>query len=69
MICQTRPIQPWKEMASAPKDGTDILLADFVGLTLMGFWDGTNWRVHMTGLPIFEPVLWARVPPMFRNSL
>lgn len=56
-------------MTSAPKDGTDVLLADWIGLVLQGFWDGANWRVRMTGVPAFEPVRWAPVPEMGVNSL
>lgn len=67
--CLARPTLPWKVMTSAPKDGTKVLLADWVGLVMQGYWDGAVWRLTTTGNPEFEPVQWATIPPIGENSL
>ena len=64
-----RPQLPWRAMTSAPKDGTYVILADWFGLVMRGFWDGADWRLTMTGSPTVEPVMWQPIPPMFVNSL
>lgn len=60
---------PWRDMASAPKDGTHVVLSDWMDLVMVGYWDGTNWVLTMTGAPVFEPVMWQPIPPMFESSL
>lgn len=34
---------PWREIASAPKDGTDILLVGKGGEYHVAFWNGSSW--------------------------
>ncbi len=60
----------WQPIASAPKDGTDILLAGTVGRKVrikVGFWHADAWAVAIArsgAIPPFEqPTHWRPPPP------
>ena len=54
----------WRDMASAPKDGTHILLVDDAPdrEVVIGYWDeNTDWR-HVPGEWPVVPVAWQPLP-------
>lgn len=56
--------QPWQNIASAPKDGTTVILA--TGATrCTGYWSPTrsSWMQHGTGRMLM-PTLWMVLPPI-----
>lgn len=61
--CQCGP-GSWKLIAAAPTDGTEILLQNFTGTIMQGYWDGARWLVSSSGTPFPDPVRWQAVPDM-----
>lgn len=51
----------WKPIATAPKDGTFILIGDKDGVTAIACWNGTSWddgdfHDHIVGITHWMPL-------------
>ena len=55
----------WQRIATAPKDGTMILLWDGIGRAIGSFDKEFGWHVHSLEAEEFlKPSLWQPLPPM-----
>ena len=65
-----REVTAWRPMETAPRDGTDVLVADEGGELFVAFWEPTDeqwifatsprgWRVGVA-----KPVGWLPLPPV-----